>query len=91
MRKAIRISQKQHWKELIKEVDEDPWGVAFRIITKRLRIDEKIPGLENKTWVEGIIDTLFPEQNPGQDQSPKQWFLKKNFSRRESYGRLLRI
>ena len=36
VRRAIWSSKEESWKELLSEVDTDPWGFPFRIVTKKL-------------------------------------------------------
>ena len=36
LRRGIKKTRLQSWKDLISEVDKDPWGLPFKIVTKRL-------------------------------------------------------
>ena len=36
LRQGIKKSRLQCWKDLIGEVEKDPWGLVFKIVTKRL-------------------------------------------------------
>lgn len=60
--RSIRQSKQQCWKELISEVDEDPWGLPYKIVFKKLRGKHCIPGLNDKEWVRTIILHLFPSR-----------------------------
>ena len=62
LRKEIRQSKKNSWKDLLKDIDNDPWGLAYRIVRKRLRVRQDIPELNDPEFVERIIRDLFPEQ-----------------------------
>ena len=58
--RGIKKSRLQCWKDLIGEVQKDPWGLAFKIFTKRLVTRRKIPGLDNPDQVKYIVRSLFP-------------------------------
>ena len=45
---------------MIGEVEKDPWGLAFKIVTKRLVTRRKTPGLDNADRVKYIVRSLFP-------------------------------
>ena len=47
LRQGIKKSRLQCWKDLIGEVKKNPWGLAFKIVTKRLVTRRKTPGLDN--------------------------------------------
>ena len=57
---------------MIGEVEKDPWGLAFKIVTKRLVTRRKTPGLDNPVRVKYIVRSLFPPVEPfqRQDRSP---------------------
>ena len=66
LRFAIKRSQENCWKELIKSIDEDPWGLAYKIVTKKLVGRQQIPGLSCPKRKNQIVKALFPthEQRP---------------------------
>ena len=47
LRRGIKKSRLQCWKDLIEEIEKDLWGLAFKIVIKRLVIRRKTPGLDN--------------------------------------------
>ena len=53
---------------MIGEVKKDPWGLAFKIVTKRLVTRGKTPGLDNPDWGKYIVRSLFPHVEPYQRQ-----------------------
>ena len=63
--KKIRL---QCWKNLIGEVEKDPWGLAFKIVTKRLVTRRKTPRLDNPDRVKYVVRSLFPHVEPFQRQ-----------------------
>lgn len=63
LRRAIISSQKRQWEELIRKVDDDPWGLGYKIVTKKLRIRKQVPELNDMRWVKTIIRDLFPKQD----------------------------
>ena len=58
LRQCIKKSRLQCWKDLIGEVEKDPWGLAFKIVTKRLVTRRKTPGLDNADRVKYIVRSL---------------------------------
>ena len=69
LRRGIKKSPLQCWKEFIGEVDKDPWGLAFKIVTKKLVVTRrKTPGLDNLDQVQCIVRNLFPHVEPFQRQ-----------------------
>ena len=65
---GIKKSRLQCWKDLIGEVEKDPWGLAFKKVNKRLVTRRKTPGLDNADRVEYIVGSLFPHVEPFQRQ-----------------------
>ena len=53
---------------MIGEVEKDPWGLAFKVVTKRLVTRRKTPGLHNSDRVKYIVRSLFPHVAPFQRQ-----------------------
>ena len=54
LRQGIKKSRLQCWKELIDEVEKDPWGLAFKIVTKKLVTRRK-----NRAWIIPIESSTF--------------------------------
>lgn len=65
-RKVLKIkigdSKKGCWNLLCKQVNVDPWGLPYRLVTKKLMGSRPIPGLSLPGRLENIVDTLFPQQ-----------------------------
>jgi len=61
-RKALRIGirsyQERCWEELCRAVDDDLWGVLYRVVTKRL--SKQTPGIAARGREHEISDALFP-------------------------------
>ena len=53
---------------MIGEVEKDPWGLAFKIVTKKLVTRRKTPGLDNADRIKYILRSLFPHVEPFQRQ-----------------------
>ena len=68
LRRGIKKSRLQCWKDLIGEVGEDKWGLAFKIITKKLVTRRKTLGLGNPDRVKYNVRSLFPHVGPFQRQ-----------------------
>lgn len=60
---AIKKRQEECWRGLILEVQNDPWGLPYKIVTNKLKIPQNIPGLDDPEWVNKIINDLFPKQD----------------------------
>ena len=65
---GIKKSRLQCWKDLIGEAEKDPWGLAFKIVTKRFVTRRKNPGLDNADRVKYIVRSLFLNVEPFQRQ-----------------------
>ena len=64
LRQGIKKSRILCWKYLIGEVEKDPWGLAFKIITERLVTRRKTPGLDNADRVKYIMRALTHKSVP---------------------------
>lgn len=62
LKREIDRSIRDHWKELVDEVESDPWGKAYKIVRKKLKIRQDIPELNDPAFVEQVIRDLFPPQ-----------------------------
>ena len=65
VRRAIWSSKEESWKELLSEVDADPWGFPFRIATQNLRSSSGplMAGMTGEFLAE-VIAELFPRVAP---------------------------
>ena len=77
LRRGIKKSQLQCWKDLIGEVEKDPWGLAFKLGTKRLAIRRKTPDLDDPDRVEYIVGSLFPHVEPLQRQEGRSCVVQR--------------
>ena len=68
LRQGIKKSRLECWKDLIGEVEKDPWDLTFKIVTKRLVTRRKTPGLDNPGRFNYIVQSLFPRVEPFQRQ-----------------------
>jgi len=62
LRVAIRTSQKRCWTELCHQVDTDPWGLPYRLVTKKLFRADTAYACRGRE--EEIADALFPRHPP---------------------------
>lgn len=62
LRNAIRDAQAKSWSDLCAAVDSDPWGLPYRVVTKR--IGRRRPGAEARGREMEIVDRLFPNLPP---------------------------
>ena len=68
LRQGIKKSRLQCWKDLIGGIEKQPWGLASRIVTKRLVTRRKTLGLDDPDRVKYIVRSLFPHVEPFQRQ-----------------------
>ena len=68
LRQGTKKSRIQCWKDLIGEVEKEPWGLTFKIVTKRLVTGRKTLGPDNPDRVKYIVRSLFPCVEPFQRQ-----------------------
>lgn len=62
LRNAIRDAQSKSWAALCKAVDDDPWGLQYKVVTKK--IGRNRPGIEARGREAAIADHLFPDPPP---------------------------
>lgn len=58
LKTAIRAAQERSWRQLCNEVEQDPWGLPYRLVMKKLNTNP--PGVEARGREEIIADYLFP-------------------------------
>ena len=63
LQKAIKRSKTRCWKGLLEEVENDPWGSAYKIVMGKLPTDKRLLGLNDPDWVRKIITDLFPARD----------------------------
>lgn len=59
-KKAIAKAKEKCWRDLCDELEEDPWGMAFRIVTKKF--GRKLPVLSRAQMLQ-TLGLLFPTGN----------------------------
>jgi len=57
--KAIKSSKFKCNRQLCNEVDKDPWGLGYKIVTRKLGARAP-PELKDRTTMDAIVDGLFP-------------------------------
>ena len=77
LRQGIKKSRLQCWKDLNGEVEKEPWGLAFKIVTKRLVTRRNTPGLDNADRVKYIVRSLFPHVEPFQRQDQSSCVVRR--------------
>jgi len=61
LEKTIKKSKRRCFNNICKEIDSSPWGFAYKLITKRLRVCSR-PSPPCPVNLKRIVETLFPEQ-----------------------------
>ena len=59
LNKAIKESKNCKWQDLRKEVNNDPWGLGYRIVTRKLG-NFMLDGAQDAETMDSIVNTLFP-------------------------------
>lgn len=59
LRLAIRRSKATQWRRLAEEVNADPWGLGYKIVTKKLGAMAPRPPMDAETMAH-IVNALFP-------------------------------
>nr|CAH7768806.1 unnamed protein product [Callosobruchus chinensis] len=59
LRREIRSSKRQCWLSLCKQIDEDEWGLGFKIVMQRFGKQTPVAPDDPRS-MEDIVDTLFP-------------------------------
>jgi len=59
---AIRKSKKASWDKLCRQVETDPWGLPYKLVTKKLVGRRPIPGLSTPGRLDSIVEVLFPRE-----------------------------
>ncbi|KAL4097352.1 hypothetical protein QTP88_022145 [Uroleucon formosanum] len=62
LRKAIKNSKESCWSKLCDQVEKDPWGLPYKLVTKRIIGRRPIPGLSLPGRIDEIVDGLFPRE-----------------------------
>ena len=66
--KTITRSKSQKWANLSREVNSDPWGLGYRIVTRKLGALSPNETMEIAT-AENIVNTLFPTHPTGRTKT----------------------
>ena len=69
---AIKRSKERCWRELCELVNQDTWGIPYRLVMKRLRGNQPIAGITLPGRVDAIIDTLFPTRELPASTPPQE-------------------
>ncbi|CAB0030804.1 unnamed protein product [Trichogramma brassicae] len=64
LRRAIKTSKRQCWKDLVQSVDDCPWGRPYKIVINKLR-NQATPSPTDLPLVTQIVRTLFPSDAIG--------------------------
>jgi len=61
LRSAIRDSKRSSWRKLCQQVESDPWGLPYKLVTKKLigRSPIQDPSPDR---LQHVVETLFPTQ-----------------------------
>lgn len=68
LRNKIKAAKILAWRELIKDVDRDPWGLPYKIVLKKLRMaSPTLTETLGEVDAEKLVASLFPD---GEDITP---------------------
>lgn len=60
LKRAIKVSKAQNRKTLCEEVNKDPWGLGYQIVTQKIGTCPS-PVIRDKKTMRNIVDTLSPD------------------------------
>lgn len=66
LKNAINRSKSRKWEELRLDLNNNPWGVGYKLVLRKLGAQFSTP-VFNEDVMESIVDTLFPTGEPMQD------------------------
>lgn len=71
---AISKAKAKAWDDLLKELDENPWGLAYKVVRNKLRrwsppTTESLEGV----FLERVVGTLFPKGEERTRQEAEAW------------------
>ncbi|XP_018360089.1 PREDICTED: uncharacterized protein LOC108759241 [Trachymyrmex cornetzi] len=71
LRVAIYEAKERSWRDLVKSLNEDPWGTAYKLVLNKLR-HWTVPITESldPPFLEEVLNTLFP---PPENQGEEEW------------------
>lgn len=61
LNRAIKDSKKRGWKELVAEVEKDPWGRPYKVVMTHLK-SQQMPPPTCPQLLQKIVTALFPRQ-----------------------------
>ncbi|KAL4100909.1 hypothetical protein QTP88_020934 [Uroleucon formosanum] len=64
LKREILRSKKACWERLCQQVETDPWGLPYKIVSKKLIGRRPIPGITLPGRLDSIVEGLFPDQGP---------------------------
>jgi len=56
----IQTAKEENWKRICELVDNDPWGLPYKIVMRKLNIRKPIPGINLPGRMDMIVSNLFP-------------------------------
>ncbi|XP_054746791.1 uncharacterized protein LOC129251477 [Anastrepha obliqua] len=59
LKTAILESKKEKWEELRRDINQNPWGLGYKLVLNKLGARQPPPELSEAT-MENIVNTLFP-------------------------------
>lgn len=68
----INRSKEKCWAELCSTIDQDLWGIPYRMVTKKLFRRKWIPGIELPGRLEEIMNVLFPTVNTAMETTTSE-------------------
>ncbi|XP_018792198.1 PREDICTED: uncharacterized protein LOC108970924, partial [Bactrocera latifrons] len=66
LKDAITKTKKDKWEELRNDINQNPWGLGYKIVMKKLEAKQSTPEL-NAAAMEHIVSTLFPTHDLRRD------------------------
>lgn len=64
----INKSKKDKWEELRSDINNNPWGLGYRVVMQKLGMRNSVEEMDEDT-MQNIVNTLFPKHNMRTDDS----------------------
>lgn len=71
--KAILIAKRAAWTELLTTIEEDPWGLPYKIVVKKLARDSNLTCTLEESVLNDLLGSLFPD---APELSCTDWVVK---------------
>lgn len=86
LRKLISIAKDKAWSELINEINNEPWGLAYKIVMGKLKNNRELIEVVGEKEFVNILEELFPRRDDYKDndrETTTDWNEEQKITKRE--------